>query len=53
MRLKLEGPLTDPAELPELSGDDDQVGRTWWIDEVWYIWTGSSWQMAIATKDRP
>lgn len=51
MHLKLEGRLTKESDLPDLGHDD--AGRTWWIDEVWFIWTGSSWQRAIATQDLP
>ena len=51
MHLKLEGPLAAEAELP-LLGFNDQ-GRTWWINEVWYVWTGNCWMKALATQDRP
>jgi hypothetical protein len=49
MRLKLEGPLDTEDQLRTDLGVDD-VGRTWWIGFVWYMWTGEGWQKAIATQ---
>lgn len=51
MRLKLEGPLDDETQLPELGADD--VGRTWWIGYIWHIWTGDHWQTAVASTTVP
>lgn len=55
MRLTLEGPLHDEADLPELEDGrhSTDVGRTWWIGLTWFIWTGIGWQKAIATSTRP
>jgi hypothetical protein len=51
MRLRLEGPLDAEADLPELGTDD--VGRTYWIGYIWFIWTGNTWQKAIASTKVP
>jgi hypothetical protein len=51
MRLTLEGPLEREDQLRTDLGEDD-VGRTWWIDYVWFIWTGAEggWQKAMVAK---
>jgi hypothetical protein len=53
MQLRLEGPLTAEDQLRTDLGEAD-IGRTWWIDYVWYIWTGSEggWQKMLAVKGR-
>jgi hypothetical protein len=51
MRLKLEGPLDTEADLPDLGADD--VGRTWWIGYIWWIWCGEHWQKAVASTKVP
>jgi hypothetical protein len=55
MRLRLEGPLDDEDELPDLQYGRHSldIGRTWWIGLTWHIWTGIGWQRAIATKSVP
>lgn len=55
MQLKLEGPLDHEDQLPalEYGRHSVDVGRTWWINLVWFIWTGGGWQKAIATKTGP
>lgn len=52
MRIKLEGPIAGPTHLPVGLGPAD-VGRTWWSDIYWFIWTGDRWQQAIATTTKP
>jgi hypothetical protein len=52
MRLKLEGPLDTEDQLPDTLGADD-VGRTWWVDFIWFIWTGTTWQKAVASTKVP
>jgi hypothetical protein len=55
MQLTLEGPLDSEDKLPVLQygRHTADVGRTWWVDLVWFIWTGVGWQKAIATTTRP
>jgi hypothetical protein len=51
MRLKLEGPLDTEEQLPELGPDD--VGKTYWVDYIWFIWCGTTWQKAVASTKVP
>lgn len=55
MQLKIEGRLDSEDDLPtlEYGRHTHDVGRTWWIGWVWHIWTGTGWQKAIATTDKP
>ena len=49
MRLKFESRLDDEDQLPTDLNDDD-VGRTWFVGYIWFIWTGRSWQRVVATR---
>ena len=51
MMLKLEGPLEDEDQLPTSASDD--VGKTYWIGYIWWIWTGDHWQKAVASTKVP
>jgi hypothetical protein len=51
MRLKLEGELDSEDQLRDDLTEAD-VGRTWWIGFVWYIWHGTGWQKAVASRGR-
>lgn len=55
MRIKFEHRIDSEDELPELEygRHTADVGKTWWDDTVWFIWTGSDWLKAIATRTAP
>jgi hypothetical protein len=50
--LRLEGYAASEDALPKDLGEKDR-GRVWWVGFVWWIWHGTGWQPAIATRDRP
>ena len=55
MRIKLEGKVESEDQLPEMAHGrhSSDVGRTWWTDAFWFIWTGTGWQKALATNSAP
>jgi hypothetical protein len=52
VQLKFETHLASEDDLPKGLGEVDR-GRTWFIGWVWWIWHGTGWQQAIATRTAP
>jgi hypothetical protein len=47
--------IDDPADLPDnLTDDDTDIGKAWWIGNQVYVWDGNSYQMkAMGTQGPP
>ena len=57
VKMQYEDNFTDPSQLPtNLLNNDLDIGRAWWIGNIIYMWSGTSWvtkQMGVPGPPGP